>query len=134
MSVQIFDEIADEAYKVDGHIKIDTNLTDQMIDGISVLKDIELQFSGEVDSKNSIANMTINTKYKSGKLLDLKLYLEKEDTIKELYVIKPKERVFEIEFRYSKEKECNQDIQFMLNKQMLNKYSILCTYSALFII
>ncbi len=63
----------DKKYKVDGHLNFDTNSTDE---SLKLLKDIELQLGGEIDSKNSLANFTLNTKYKSDKLIDINGYYE----------------------------------------------------------
>lgn len=61
-------------YKLDGHIKLDSNIDDETI---QILKDIELQFSGEMDSNESISNYQINAKYKNDKIIDVDIYQEK---------------------------------------------------------
>ena len=53
--------------------KINENVT-------NILKDITLQFGGEVDFKESIANIEINTKYKNERLIDLSTYFENGNT------------------------------------------------------
>lgn len=64
-------------YKVNGHIKVDSNLNSGEISEIlKILKDLELQFGGELDSKNLVANFTLNSKYKNDKLVDIKGYFE----------------------------------------------------------
>ena len=63
-------------YKVNGIVKIDANLGEEDAKVTEILKDIKYQFSGEVDLKDSIANLDVNTKYKDEKLLDFKAYLE----------------------------------------------------------
>lgn len=62
-----------ELYKVDGHINIDSNINE---DTFKILKDLELLFSGEIDQKNSISNIDIDTKYKNDELATIKLYRE----------------------------------------------------------
>ena len=70
-----FQEIANtDKYQFDGHIKLNTNIDDEIF---KILKDIELQINGEIDSTESNANYTINTKYKDDKLIDIKAYQEK---------------------------------------------------------
>ena len=49
-------------YKVDGHIKVDTNIDTKASEEINLLKDIEILFNGEIDPNNSISNININTK------------------------------------------------------------------------
>jgi hypothetical protein len=63
-----------ELYKIEGHIKLDSNIDD---DTFKILKDLELLFSGEIDSKESISNFNINTKYKNDELATIKAYKEK---------------------------------------------------------
>lgn len=62
-----------EIYKIDGHIKLDSNIND---DTFKILKELELLFSGQIDSKESISNITINTKYKSDELATINAYHE----------------------------------------------------------
>ena len=61
-------------YKIDGLIKLNTNIKDETLE---LLKDIDLQFSSEINLKESFGNIEINTKYKSDKLLDFNVYYEK---------------------------------------------------------
>lgn len=61
-------------YKLDGHVKLDSNMNDETI---NILKDLELLFNGEMDSKENVGNFTINTKYKNDKLIDINAYYEK---------------------------------------------------------
>ena len=74
---EAFKEVAsNKKYKLDGHIKIDSNIDDETF---QLLKDIELQLSGEMDLDESISNYQINTKYKNDKLMDISFYQEKND-------------------------------------------------------
>ena len=65
----------DGKYKINGIVKVKTNINDDE-NITNILNDIDLQFTGEIDSIESIANIEINTKYKNKKLIDLKTYLE----------------------------------------------------------
>lgn len=65
----------EELYKVDGHIKFESNINDETF---KVLKDIELLFKGEINSKESFGNIDINTKYKNDELANIKAYYEKD--------------------------------------------------------
>ena len=69
-------DIGNDKYKVDGYLKVDANLGTESSEITSLLKDLELAFSGEVDPSNSIGNIAINTKYKNDKLIDFKTYYE----------------------------------------------------------
>ena len=66
-----------DKYKINGIMKIDANLDEESKSVTDIIKNIDLQFSGEIDTTNSIANVDINTKYKDEKLLDLNMYYEK---------------------------------------------------------
>ena len=70
-------DFGDDKYKIDGHIKIDANITEELSPITDILKNIELQFDGEFDLKESISNYNINTKYKNDKLISAKIYNEK---------------------------------------------------------
>ena len=64
-------------YKIDGHVKIDSNInTDEIGEILTILKDLELQFSGETDSKKIITNFNISSKYKNDALFGIKGRLE----------------------------------------------------------
>lgn len=64
-------------YKIDGHVKIDSNInTDEIGEILTILKDLELQFSGETDSKKTITNFNISSKYKNDALFGIKGRLE----------------------------------------------------------
>ncbi len=67
-----FKEVND-AYKGNGHLKINTNIKE---DGLDLLNDLELLFDGEVDTEQKIWNLNISTKYKNDKLVDVKTYQE----------------------------------------------------------
>jgi hypothetical protein len=74
-----------EIYKVDGHIKLDSNIDD---DTFKALKDLELLFNGEINQKDRIGNIDINTKYKNDNLVDMNLYYENDTTyllLKDIY-------------------------------------------------
>ena len=76
----LINEFNADKYKIDGHIKVDANITDELSSITNVLKDIEIQFNGEIDTKESTGVYNINTKYKNDKLIDIKTYYEKEIT------------------------------------------------------
>lgn len=74
-----------EIYKVDGHIKLDSNIDD---DTFKALNDLELLFNGEINQKDRIGNIDINTKYKNDNLVDMNLYYENDTTyllLKDIY-------------------------------------------------
>ncbi len=62
-------------YNISGLFKFDTNIDDEEL---KILKDIELQFNGEIDTKESIGNLDIGSKYQNEKLIDIKAYYEKD--------------------------------------------------------
>ena len=62
-------------YNISGLFKFDTNINDEEL---KILKDIELQFNGEIDTKESIGNLDIGSKYQNEKLIDIKAYYEKD--------------------------------------------------------
>ena len=72
-----FDE--KEKYRVNGYIKMDANINKKDLPIADILTDLELQFNGEVDKTNDIANVTLSTKYRDDKLIDVKAYYEKHD-------------------------------------------------------
>lgn len=76
----LINEKDNSKYKVNGLVKVDVNLGKEDAKIASILKDINFQFSGEVDPNESIANIDINTKYKNEKLIDLKTYFENNIT------------------------------------------------------
>ncbi len=76
----LINEKDNSKYKVNGIVKVDVNLGKEDAKIASILKDINFQFSGEVDPNESIANIDINTKYKNEKLIDLKTYFENNIT------------------------------------------------------
>ena len=61
----LVNDVENDLYKIDGHIKIDANINNNTDETINILKDVEVQFNGEVDPTNSIGNLNINTKYKN---------------------------------------------------------------------
>ena len=69
------DDINKNNYRIDGHLKIAMELDGEKLP-TDILKDLELQFNGEVNAKDSIANIKFNTKYKNDKLLDFSTYYE----------------------------------------------------------
>ena len=70
-------KIDNNKYKIDGLIKLDTNIADDSVNNL--LKDLGLQFSGQIDYKEKIGNITINTKYQNEKLVDINAYYEKDN-------------------------------------------------------
>ena len=76
----LINEFNYDKYKLDGHIKVDANIKDELSSITDTLKNIEVQFSGEFDTKEEVGVYNINTKYKNDKLLDIKAYNEKELT------------------------------------------------------
>ncbi len=66
-------------YKVNGLLKIDGNMPDEMKGIMDLLKQVSLQFNGEIDLDNKIGALNYNTKYKNDKLLNIKTYYEKND-------------------------------------------------------
>ena len=74
----LINEFNADKYKIDGHIKVDTNISDELSSTTNILKNIEVQFNGEIDTKESTGIYNINTKYKNDKLIDIKTYYEKE--------------------------------------------------------
>lgn len=77
LSESLVEETKNNLYKIDGYFKADTNIKEDNEEMYELLKNLELQFSGEIDPNNSIGNFDINTKYKSDKLIDFKAYYEK---------------------------------------------------------
>ena len=70
-------DFGENKYKIEGHAKIDANITEELSSITDVIKNIEVQFDGEFDLKESISNYNINTKYKNDKLISAKVYNEK---------------------------------------------------------
>lgn len=70
-------KIDNNKYKIDGLVKLDTNIADDSVNNL--LKDLGLQFSGQIDYKEKIGNITINTKYQNEKLIDINAYYEKDN-------------------------------------------------------
>ena len=64
-------------YHINGHIKMDANIS-EAAPIMDILKNIEVQFDGEADFKENIANFTLSSKYKNDKLIDIKTYYDKE--------------------------------------------------------
>ena len=58
-------------YKINGLIKLDATLPDTYEDLATIIRNIDLQFSSEVDLENKLGNIQLNTKYKDKKLLDI---------------------------------------------------------------
>ena len=69
-----------DKYKINGIVRVDADLGKINENVTNILKDITLQFGGEVDFKESIANIEINTKYKNERLIDLSTYFENGNT------------------------------------------------------
>ena len=66
-------------YKVNGTIKIDGNFGEEAKSTFDTLKNLDFSFNGEIDPKENIGNIIINTKYKNDDLLNIKAYYEKDD-------------------------------------------------------
>lgn len=66
-----------EKYKYDGLLKIDTNMADENTN--SIIKDLELQINGQLDYKEQIGNVIINSKYKNEKFIGISTYYEKNN-------------------------------------------------------
>ena len=66
-----------EKYKYDGLLKIDTNMADENTNNI--IKNLELQINGQLDYKEQIGNVIINTKYKNEKFVGISTYYEKNN-------------------------------------------------------
>ncbi len=73
----LVNDFSSDKYKIDGHMKVDANITDELSNVTDVLKNVELQFNGEMDLKDNISVYNFNTKYKNDKLIDIKVYNEK---------------------------------------------------------
>ena len=63
-------------YKFDGLLKIETNVDDTIG---KLLKDIGIQFNGQIDYQGNNGIVTINTKYQNEKLIDVDAYYEKDN-------------------------------------------------------
>ena len=74
-----FSENNDDKYKINGLLKIDATLPNEYKELAKIIRNIDLQFSGEVDNKNSIFNFNLNTKYKNDSMIDIKSYYEKDN-------------------------------------------------------
>lgn len=71
-----FDKKGNEKFKLNGLISVEANLPKEYQEIANLFKNLELQFSGDVDTKDSLANITLNTKYKKEQLIDIKAYYE----------------------------------------------------------
>lgn len=68
-------ELDDNAYKINGVLKIDANLSSELKPITDILKNLDLQFILESDVKNKLANATINAKYKKEQLIDINMFV-----------------------------------------------------------
>ena len=66
-------------YKFNGLIKMEANLGEELLDITEIIKNIDLQFSGEADLNNSISNININSRYKDEKLLNFRAYFDNDN-------------------------------------------------------
>ena len=98
----------DGKYKINGKENEDLS---------NVLNNLDLQFTGEIDSIDTIANIDINTKYKGEKLIDLKTYLEKND----YYILL--DGIYD-KYLKIKNKEDNDDLKEMMKSIKLNSWEI----------
>ena len=64
------------AYKVNGLVKTKATISGEYNDIANLVNNIDFQFNGEIDTKNKLANITLNTKYKEDQLIDIKSYYE----------------------------------------------------------
>lgn len=63
-------------YKINGFAKVNANLGKENEAVTNMIKDIAFQFSGEIDTKESIANIEYDTEYKDEKLINIKSFIE----------------------------------------------------------
>ena len=64
--------IENNKYKINGLVKVDATISDEFKDLSKIIRNIDLQFNGEVDLENKLSNIELNTKYKDEKLLNIK--------------------------------------------------------------
>lgn len=78
---KVFDEVDNQSgkYKLSGLVKIDGNLTNEMNGLMDLLKQVSLQFDGEVDLDKEIGILNLNTKFKNDKLLNIRSYYGNND-------------------------------------------------------
>lgn len=134
-NVKSVSNIDTNKYKFDGLVKIDTNILNE--ETSNIIKNISLQINGQVDTKDKIGNLNINTKYKEDKFLDINAYYEKDN----IYV-KPKDlydKYIKIENKteINKDNANSKDVQVITNsivnalKKEVNKLTIEQTNSTI---
>lgn len=67
-------------YKVNGLVKVDGSLPDEMKGIMDLIKQLSLQFNGEIDLDSKNGLLDLNTKYKDDKLINIKTVFENNDT------------------------------------------------------
>lgn len=72
-------EIDSNAYKINGVLKIDANISSDLKPITDIIKNLDLQFILEADVKNKLTNATINAKYKKDALMDINMYTEENN-------------------------------------------------------
>ena len=116
-----FNIVANNKYKINGLIKVDTDLSSKLKGIDQIIKNINLQFNGEIDLKNNLANITLNTKYKNEQIIDIKTYYKD----KTLYVLP--EGVYDkyLELSPTKlEQSCNKFLGLSLKNTDIENISI----------
>ena len=73
---QTLDVTNNGKYKINGLVKIDANLSDNLKNITDLVKNLDVQFNGEIDTENKLGKVTLNTKYKNEQLTGLKVYYE----------------------------------------------------------
>lgn len=86
-----------DSYKINGLLKFSSNFD---VEELKLLSDIAIQFDGEIDPKEKISNINIDSKYQNDKLIDANIY--KED--KTYYVL-----LDDIYDKYIKLEESNEE-------------------------
>ena len=80
--------INNKAIKMNGLIKLNVNLGNDLKDISEIINNLSIQINGEMDNKNKINNVNFTSKYKDGELIDMKIYTENNNiylSAKELY-------------------------------------------------
>lgn len=83
-----FKENNSKLYKLNGVLKVDANISPEYKPYTEILKNMDMQFSFDVDESNKILNGVLNTKYKEEQLLDINMFLENDTlymSLKDVY-------------------------------------------------
>lgn len=67
-----------DKYEINGLVKANVELSNELKDIANLINDINLQFNGQIDPTNNVYNINLDTKYKNDKLLDIKAHYENE--------------------------------------------------------